>query len=112
VRVAVVGVHRDARDLARREDRLEVFGAVVEVLRELVLARDTEVEQCSCYTVRATVELAPGYLAVALDLRRSIGKRVRYLFPDVGEIEVAHGPPREVARLYATDIVSDQRGNG
>ena len=59
VGVAVVGVDRDEAGLEGGEHRLEVLGAVVEVLRDLVLLGRPGVEQRAGDAVGPAVELAP-----------------------------------------------------
>ena len=65
VAVAVVRVDRHERDLERGEHRLEVLGAVAEVLGDLVLACDAGVQQCPGHAVGPPVEVPPREPAVA-----------------------------------------------
>ena len=92
--VAVVGVDHGEADLERGEERLQVLGRVVQVLRDLVLFRGTGCEQRRGDAVGATVELRPRERAVALLLREGVGDLVGHRLPEVGEVPsvvVCHG---------------------
>ena len=71
VDVAVVGVDRHERGLEAGEERLEVLGAVVEVLGDLGLVAEPGVEQPAGQGVGPTVELGPRGDAVAAEHRRA-----------------------------------------
>jgi hypothetical protein len=58
--VAEVGVHRHEADLEHPEDALDVLGAVIEVMGDLVLLHDAVVEQELRQPIGAPVELGPG----------------------------------------------------
>jgi hypothetical protein len=86
VLVAVVGVDRDKAGLERREHRLDVLGAVVEVLRDLVLLGHADVEQRLRHAVGSAVELPPRDPPVALDLARGVGDLPGDDLPDIGKV--------------------------
>src|SRR5690606_28701157 len=72
------------------EQRLEVLGAVVEVLGDLVLLGRAPLEEGGRDAVGAAVELGPGEAPVALDLRLRVGDLLGDDFPNLGEVPTRH----------------------
>jgi hypothetical protein len=73
--------------LEQAEHALEVLGAVVEVVRHLVLPLPAPPCSRVCGdAVGAPVELRPREAALALHLGDRVGETVGVAFPDVGEV--------------------------
>ena len=89
--VAVVDVDRDGACLVRAEHRLDPFGAVPGVDRDLVARLDTVVEEMMGEAVGALVELGVGEAPVAGDERRPVRHRVGHDLVEVGEVELHAG---------------------
>ena len=85
--VAVVGVDRGEAGLECSECRLEVFGAVVEVLGDLVLLGGSgDSEHRRGDAVGAPVHLGPADLTGPLLLGECVPEALGNRLPDVGEI--------------------------
>ena len=89
--VAVVDVDRDGACLVRAEHRLDPFGAVPGVDRDLVARLDPVVEEMMGEAGGALVQLGVGEAAVAGDERRPVGDRVCDDLVEVGEVELHAG---------------------
>ena len=90
--VSVVRVDRDKRALERREHRLHVLRAVVQVLSDGLLALEPGVEQPLRDAVGAAVGFSPRPVQVTVDECDGVGQFVSDDFPDVGEVPFPHGP--------------------
>src|SRR5690606_24193438 len=82
--VPVVGVHRHEAGLEAGEQALEVLGAVVEVLGDLVLLAGPGIEEGAGDSVGALVGLSPGDDAIALLGEGGAGQVVGGSLPDLG----------------------------
>ena len=84
--VAVVGVDRHQRRLHAAKGALQVFRAVVQVQRHLVLACAPCLQEGSGEAIGTRIEFAPGGFALAMHLGDGNRHGVRHRFPDICEI--------------------------
>ena len=89
--VAIVGVDRGHAGLEASVQALDVFGAVVQVLGDLVLLDQTGVEQRSGDAVGTRVELRPGDRPIALLLCEFVGDPISDPLEDIGEVPARSG---------------------
>jgi hypothetical protein len=93
VEVPVVGVDRGQPGLERPEHRLDVLGAVVEVLGDLVLLRGAVGEELGGHPVGPPVHLGPREAPVAVDEGLGVGHLLGHDLPHVCEVPAGHGSP-------------------
>ncbi len=90
VGVAVVHVHRNGAQLDGRNQRLHVFGAVLQEERYLVVGTDSPRREEVCDLVGLPVHLRVSGLIALVAEDDALGDRVGDRFEDVGEVEL-HG---------------------
>ena len=90
IAVAVVRVDGNQPDLDGGEAGLQIFGAVVEVDRDLVLLDDALVEEELGHPVGTAVEVGPTHVAVALGDGDGVGPDIGHGLPHICVIPVRH----------------------
>jgi hypothetical protein len=90
VDVAVIRVDGHQPGLERAEDRLQVFGPVVEVLGDLVLVPATACDEEAGESFGPPLEVGPGQAALTVDQCPALRQDVGGNLPNVGDVPAAH----------------------
>ena len=86
VHVAVVDVDRHCADLEAGEERLDPFGAVHRVDRDVITRPDTDRRKVIGESVRSLVELGVGPALIAGDQRGAVRRGIGHFLEQIGEV--------------------------